>query len=174
VLNPLYQAGTYAKGPNQSVPDWDNQKALTIFEQMLQQTNNKIDGILAANDGLANSVISALNARKLGHKPVTGQDATAEGIQHILAGEQCMTVYKPIKQEADAAAKLAISLAKGQTPAANDSSANKGKKTPSVLLTPISVTKSNIKDTVIKDGFLKVSDICTGKYAKFCTSAGIQ
>src|SRR5919198_6526852 len=174
VLNPLYKSGKFAKGPNQSVPEWDNQKALTIFEQMLQQTNNKIDGVLAANDGLANSVISALNARKLGHIPVTGQDATAEGIQHILAGEQCMTVYKPIKQEADAAAKLAIQLAKGQTPTANASSANKGKKTPSVLLTPISVTKSNIKDTVIKDGFLKVSDICTGKYAKFCASSGIR
>ena len=72
VLDPMYKSGQYVKGPNQSVPDWDNQKALTIFEQMLQQTNNKIDGVLAANDGLANSVISALNARKLGKIPVTG------------------------------------------------------------------------------------------------------
>jgi D-xylose transport system substrate-binding protein len=174
VLDPLYSGGKLTKGPNQSVPEWDNQKALTIFEQMLQQTNNKIDGVLAANDGLANSVISALNARKLGKKPVTGQDATAEGIQHILAGEQCMTVYKPIKQEADAAAKLAIALAKGQKPVANDSSANKGKTTPSVLLTPISVTKDNIKDTVIKDGFLKTSDICQGKYAQYCSAAGLS
>src|SRR5206468_8982412 len=115
VLDPKYSSGDFKKGPNQSVPDWDNQKALTIFEQMLQQTNNKIDGVLSANDGLANSVISALNARKLGHKPVTGQDATAEGIQHILAGEQCMTVYKPIQQEANAASKLAVALAKHQT-----------------------------------------------------------
>jgi len=174
VLDPLYKAGKLAKGPNQSVPEWDNQKALTIFEQMLQQTNNKIDGVLSANDGLANSVISALNARKLGKKPVTGQDATAEGIQHILAGEQCMTVYKPIQKEAAAAAKIAIALAKGQTPTANDKSANKGKTTPSVLLTPIAVTKANIKDTVIKDGFLKPSDICQGKYAQYCSSAGIQ
>jgi D-xylose transport system substrate-binding protein len=174
VLDPLYSSGKLAKGPNQSVPEWDNQKALTIFEQMLQQTSNKINGVLAANDGLANSVISALNARKLGKLPVTGQDATAEGIQHILAGEQCMTVYKPIKQEADAAAKLATALAKGHTPTANDSSANKGKKTPSVLLTPISVTKANIQDTVIKDGFLKASDVCQGKYKQFCTSAGIS
>jgi D-xylose transport system substrate-binding protein len=156
------------------VPEWDNQKALTIFEQMLQQKNNKIDGILAANDGLANSVISALNARKLGKKPVTGQDATAEGIQHILAGEQCMTVYKPIQKEAAAAATLATALAKKQTPTANDSSANKGTKTPSVLLTPIAVTKANINDTVIKDGFLKASDICQGKYTQYCGPAGIQ
>jgi D-xylose transport system substrate-binding protein len=156
------------------VPEWDNQKALTIFEQMLQQTNNKIDGVLAANDGLANSVISALNARKLGKLPVTGQDATAEGIQHILAGEQCMTVYKPIQKEAAAAATLATALAKKQTPTANDSSANKGTKTPSVLLTPIAVTKANINDTVIKDGFLKASDICQGKYKQYCGPAGIQ
>jgi D-xylose transport system substrate-binding protein len=174
VLDPLYSSGKFKKGPNQSVPEWDNQKALTIFEQMLQRTGNKIDGVLAANDGLANSVISALNARKLGKKPVTGQDATAEGIQHILAGEQCMTVYKPIKQEADAAGKLAIALAKKQTPTAGDSTPNKGKTTPSVLLTPISVTKANIQDTVIKDGFLKASDVCQGKYKQFCTSAGIQ
>jgi D-xylose transport system substrate-binding protein len=174
VLDPLYSSGKFKKGPNQSVPEWDNQKALTIFEQMLQQTGNKIDGVLAANDGLANSVISALNARKLGKKPVTGQDATAEGIQHILAGEQCMTVYKPIKQEADAAAKLATALAKGQTPTAGDSTANKSAKTPSVLLTPLSVVKANIADTVIKDGFLKASDVCQGKYKQYCTSAGIQ
>jgi D-xylose transport system substrate-binding protein len=173
VLDPLYSSGKFKKGPNQSVPDWDNQKALTIFEQMLQQTNNKIDGVLSANDGLANSVISALNARKLGHIPVTGQDATAQGIQHILAGEQCMTVYKAVKKEADAAGKLAIALAKGQTPTTNASTDNKGTKTPSVLLTPVAVTKSNIKDTVIKDGFLKRSDICVGKYASLCSSAGI-
>jgi D-xylose transport system substrate-binding protein len=105
---------------------------------------------------------------------VTGQDATAEGIQHILAGEQCMSVYKAVKGEADAAAKLAIALAKGEKPTTNASSDNKGSQTPSILLTPVPVTKDNIKETVIKDGFLKVSDICVGKYAKFCADAGIQ
>ncbi|MCW3040757.1 MAG: sugar transporter substrate-binding protein [Solirubrobacterales bacterium] len=174
VLNPLYASGTFVKGPNQSVPDWDNQKALTIFEQMLQKTSNKIDGVLAANDGLANAAISALKARKLKSIPVTGQDATAQGIQHILAGDQCMTVYKAVKAEAEAASKLAIALAKGETPNAPDSTDNKGTKTPSVLLKPIAVTKDNIKDTVIKDGFLKVSDVCTGEFAKACTAAGIS
>jgi len=173
VLDPLYKDGTLTKGPNQSVPEWDNQKALTIFEQMLQQKSNKIDGVLAANDGIANSVISALNARKLGPLPVTGQDATAEGIQHILAGEQCMTVYKAVKAEADAAGKLAIALAKGETPTTDATTDNKDQKTPSVLLKPVSVTKENIADTVIKDGFLKREDICIGKYEKFCTDAGI-
>ena len=79
VLKPLYKAGKATKVADQSVPDWDNQKALTIFEQMLQKANNKIDGVLAANDGLGNSAISALKARKLKQIPVTGQDATAAG-----------------------------------------------------------------------------------------------
>src|SRR3954453_15201122 len=107
VLEPLYSGGKATKVADQSVPDWDNQQALTIFEQMLQKTNNKIDGVLAANDGLANSVVSALKARKLKQLPVTGQDATLQGLQNILTGDQCMTVYKAIKAEADAAAKLA-------------------------------------------------------------------
>ena len=173
VLDPLYKAGKATKVADQSVPDWHNQQALTIFEQMLQKTNNKIDGVLSANDGLANSVISAIKSRKLPNIPVTGQDATAQGIQHILAGEQCMTVYKAVRAEADAASKLAIALAKGQTPTTNGTTDNKTAKTPSVLLKPISVTKDNIKDTVIKDGFLKRSDICQGSYAADCTKAGI-
>jgi D-xylose transport system substrate-binding protein len=173
VLDPMYSSGKFTKGPNQSVPDWDNQKALTIYEQMLQSTNNKIDGVLAANDGLANSVISAETARKLKYVPVTGQDATAEGIQHILAGQQCMTVYKAVKKEADAASQVAIALIKGQKPQTNGTTDNKTTKTPSVLETPVAVTKANIKDTVIKDGFLKRSDICVGKFAEACTKAGI-
>jgi D-xylose transport system substrate-binding protein len=173
VLNPMYANGTYKKGPNQSVPDWDNQKALTIFEQMLQQTSNKIDAVLAANDGLANSVISAEKARKLPYAPVTGQDATAEGIQHILAGQQCMTVYKAVKKESDAAATVAIALAKGQTPSAPGTTKNGSVNTPSVLLTPVAVTKDNIKSTVIADGFLTKSQICVGEFAKDCTAAGL-
>ena len=173
VLDPMYSKGTFKKGPNQSVPDWDNQKALTIFEQMLQRTNNNIQAVLAANDGLANSVISAETSHKLKFAPVTGQDATAEGIQHILAGQQCMTVYKAVKKEADAAANVAIALAKGQQPNAPDMSKNGSKQTPSVLLTPVSLTKNNINDTVIKDGFLTKDQICTGKFAKYCSSAGL-
>jgi D-xylose transport system substrate-binding protein len=173
VLDPHFKDGTWVKGPKQAVERWDNQRALTIFEQMLQRTNGKIDASIAANDGLANAAISALKARKLPNIPITGQDATAQGIQHILAGEQYMTVYKPIAQEAAAAAKVAIALAKGQKPATNAQSANKGKQTASVLLHPISVTKDNIKSTVISDGFVKKSDVCTGRFASFCTKAGI-
>jgi D-xylose transport system substrate-binding protein len=173
VLNPQYSSGTFSKGPNQSVPDWDNQKALTIYEQMLQQTGNKINAVLAANDGLANSVISAETARKLKYVPVTGQDATAAGIQHILAGQQCMTVYKAVKKEADGAAKVAIALVKGQTPPQNATTQNKSVQTPSLLETPVAVTAKNIKDTVIKDGFLTRNEICSGTYAQYCTKYGI-
>jgi D-xylose transport system substrate-binding protein len=175
VLNPLYKAGKATKVADQSVPDWDNQKALTIFEQMLQKESNKIDGVLAANDGLGNAAISAIKARKLKQIPVTGQDATAEGIQNILAGDQCMTVYKAIKKEADAASKLAIALAKKQQPAAglvNGQSNDTKRQVPSVLLKPEAITKDNI-DVVFTDGFLKKSDVCTGQFAQLCTAAGV-
>jgi D-xylose transport system substrate-binding protein len=175
VLNPLYESGKAKKVADQAVPDWDNQQALTIFEQMLQKTNNKIDGVLAANDGLANSVISALKARKLKQIPVTGQDATPEGIQNILAGDQCMTVYKAVKKEADAASKLAIALATGKQPEAglvNGKTNDTARDVPSVLLTPQPITKDNVK-VVFDDGFLKKEDVCTGKFASLCTDAGL-
>jgi D-xylose transport system substrate-binding protein len=175
VLNPLYQKKQATKVADQSVPDWDNQQALTIFEQMLQKTNNKIDGVLSANDGLANSVISALQSRKVGQLPVTGQDATPQGVQHILAGDQCMTVYKAVKKEADAASKLTIALAKGQKPPAgliNGKSDDTSRQVPSVLLDPVTITKSNVK-LLFDDGFLKRKDVCTGKFSSMCDKAGI-
>ena len=176
VLKPLYSSGKATKAADQSVPDWDNQKALTIFEQMLAKTNNKIDGVLAANDGLGNSAISALKARKLKQLPVTGQDATPQGIQNILSGDQCMTVYKAVKKEADAASKLAIALATGKQPEAglvNGKTNDTARDVPSVLLTPQAITKDNIK-VVFDDGFLKPSEVCVGKYADLCTKAGIS
>ena len=114
VVDPLYKDGKLKKAADQSVPDWDNQKALTIFEQMLQKTSNKIDGVLAANDGLGNAAISALKQRKLKQIPVTGQDATLEGLQNILNGDQCMTVYKAIKKETDASAAAGGLAAQGR------------------------------------------------------------
>ena len=128
------------------MPDWDNQQALTIFEQMLQKADNKIDGVLAANDGLGNAAISALKQRKLDQIPVTGQDATLQGIQNIVNGDQCMTVYKAIKKEADAAAKLAIALAKGEEPTAETTRSTTARSdVPSVCSKPVAVTKDNIK-----------------------------
>ncbi len=175
VLKPMYADGKAKQVADQSVPDWDNQKALTIFEQMLQKSSNKIDGVLAANDGLGNSVISALKARKLKQIPVTGQDATPQGIQNILSGDQCMTVYKAVKKEADAASKLAIALAKGQPAPAglvNGKSDDTARQVPSVLLKPEAITKDNVK-LVFDDGFLKRSEVCAGKYEALCKKAGI-
>jgi len=168
VLNPLYKNGTFKKGPDQSVPGWDNQKGLTIFEQMLAKTGNKIDGVDAANDGLGNSVISALKNHKLKPIPVTGQDATAQGVQNILSGWQCMTVYKAVKQEADGAAALAISLIKGGKPAGINNKVNDGlRDVPSALLVPVPITKANYK-LLFTEKFLKKSDVCIGEYAKYC------
>ena len=175
ILKPKFDDGSFTKVDDQSVPDWDNQKALTIFEQMLQKSSNKVDGVLAANDGLGNAAISALKQRKLKQIPVTGQDATLEGIQNILAGDQYMTVYKAIKAEADAAAGLAIALAKGEEPPAdlvNGETDDESRKVPSVLLTPEKITKENISK-VIEDDFLKRDEVCAGKFAAMCEEAGI-
>ena len=176
VLDPKYADGTFTKGPNQSVPDWDNAQAGTIFEQMLT-SNKKIQGVLAANDGLGNAAISVLKKNKLnGQVPVTGQDATVQGLQNILAGDQCMTVYKAIKKEADAASELAIALAKGQKPTtatAVTKDPESGADVPSVLLTPQAITKDNVKD-VITDGYAKAAEICTADFAKACADAGIS
>ena len=169
VIKPKFDSGDWTKVDDQSVPDWDNQKALQIFEQMLAKTNNKINAVAAANDGLANAVISALKQRHLPMIPVTGQDATDQGLQHILAGEQCMTVYKAVKKEADAASALAISLIKGGKPKGiNGKSFDGTRQVPSVLLTPVAVTKSNIASTVIKDKYTTWAKICVGAYKKYC------
>src|SRR5215216_2563198 len=173
VINTKFDSGDWKEVDDQSVPDWDNQKALTIFEQMLQKSGNKIDGVLAANDGLGNAAISAIKQRKLPQVPVTGQDATLQGIQNIVAGDQCMTVYKAIKKEADAAAKLAIALAKGEKPSAPESVDNGQKDVPAIFEEPVAVTKDNIKDYIGEPDFPKKEEICAGKLASACEEAGI-
>jgi D-xylose transport system substrate-binding protein len=114
ILKPLYKNGTFKAGPDQFVPQWDNQQAGTIFAQMLVKTGNKIDAVAAANDGLANAVVVQLKAHKLKPIPLSGQDATPQGVQNIISGWQTMTVYKDVRLEAKAAAKAAIQLVKGQ------------------------------------------------------------
>jgi len=170
VIQEKFDKKEWTKVDDQSVPDWDNQKALTIFEQILTKANGKVDAAIAANDGLAGSVIAALENQSLKPIPVTGQDATAAGIQNILAGKQSMTVYKAIKAEAEAAAALAVALIKGEdTSKLATGKTNNGKKdVPSVLLVPVAVTKDNIAETVIADGFRKWDEICTGDFAQYC------
>jgi D-xylose transport system substrate-binding protein len=169
VLEPKFESGEYELVAEQAVPNWDGQQALTIFEQMLQKTRNKIDGVVAANDTLANSVIAALQARKLDFVPVTGLDATAQAVQHILAGEQSMTVYFSIKDQATKAANLAVQIARGEKPTGIDREVDNGtKEVPTIFLEPITIRKDNIADTVIADDFVSWDDVCVGKYKEFC------
>ncbi len=176
VLDPLYAAGTYVKGnnTNQAVPGWDNTQAGTIFEGMLT-ANPTIKGVLVANDGMANSVISVLTKNHL-QLPVTGQDATVQGLQHILDGDQCMTVFKDTKLEAKAASDLAVQLAKGETPTSATATVvdpTSKANVKSILETPAAIDKTNIGD-VVKAGGVTVADLCTGAYAAKCTAANIS
>lgn len=158
----------------QAVPDWDNDKAVTIFEQMYTAADGRVDGVYAANDGLAGSVISILEKNKrAGQVPVTGQDATVEGLQNILAGTQCMTVYKSATEEANALAEVAIALANGEEPKTTSTSRDDtgGRDVPSVLLTPKSITKDNI-DIVFDDGGQAKEEVCSGQFAAMCSAAG--
>jgi len=165
----------YTQVAEQAVPGWDNQQAATIFEQMYTQANGEIDGVYAANDGLANSVIQILERNNAAGIPVTGQDATVEGLQNILAGNQCMTVYKSIREEANALAELAVALINGEEGETNGEAEDpEGDRTvPSVLLEPISIFRDNVKD-VVDDGFVTAADLCTGEFAAACTEAGIK
>jgi D-xylose transport system substrate-binding protein len=168
VLNPLYKNGTLKKGPQQFVPGWDNQKAGTIFEQMLIKTSNKIDGVAAANDGLANAVVVALKAHKLHPVPLSGQDATTQGVQNIISGWQTATVFKDVRKLATATAKAAIKIVKGQKPPTTGFVTTKGRsKEPAYLIPPQSITKANYK-LLFTGGFLKKGDVCNGTYAKYC------
>jgi D-xylose transport system substrate-binding protein len=170
VIQPKFDAGEWTLVDDQSVPDWDNQQALVIFEQMLTAAGGEIDCAIAANDGLAGAVIAALANQGLDPIPVTGQDATVGGIQNVLAGRQSMTVYKAIKAEAEAAAQLAIALLRGEdTSALATGSVNNGANDiPSVLLVPVSVTQDNVAETVIADGFRTWEEICVGEFEQYC------
>jgi D-xylose transport system substrate-binding protein len=168
VLKPLYAKGTLKKGPDQFVPGWDNQKAGTIFEQMLIRTANKIDGVAAANDGIANAVVVALKAHKLKPIPLSGQDATTQGVQNIISGWQTMTVFKDVRKLAAATAKAAIAIVKGQKAPTTGTVKTKGRSLePAYLIAPQSITKANYK-LLFTSGFLKKGDVCNGVYAKYC------
>jgi D-xylose transport system substrate-binding protein len=181
-------AGEWELVADQHVPGWDNQEAQTIMEQILVDANNGVDAVFAANDGLGNSAINALEAAGIEGAPVSGQDATAAGIQNILLGKQTMTVYKPIDAEAAVAAAVALALRNGEDISSVESEfdfaligieAESGEPAespegegivPYFALVPIGVTADNIADTVIADGFRTVEEICTGDVAEtdFC------
>ena len=173
-------AGDWSIAAEQAVPDWDNQQALTIFESILADLGQNVDAVFAANDGLAGAVVAAIQTAGLDPVPISGQDATAAGIQNILLGWQTMTVYKPIKAEAEAASAAALALRNGDdvTALTGDfvvTTINNGTNDlPFIALTPIAVTADNVAETVIADGFRTVDEICTGEVeaTDFCTSQG--
>ncbi|MGB3716559.1 MAG: substrate-binding domain-containing protein, partial [Candidatus Promineifilaceae bacterium] len=174
---PHFDDGSWNLVDDQWVPNWDNQQALVIFEQILTAAENNITGVFAANDGLANAVISAFKAAGISPAeagiPISGQDATVGGMQNVLAGDQAMSVYKPIKAEAEAAAAAAIALLKGAdlTSLTGGLILNNGTNDiPFVALTPIGVTKDDIGDTVIADGFRTWEEICVGDFEQYCPS----
>lgn len=180
VLKPLYDSGALKLVNSQRIDGWDNAKGGTTFEQLLSANGGKVDGVLAANDGLAGAIITVLQKNNLqGKVPVTGQDASAAGLKAILEKTQYSTVFKPIEQEADATAQLAADLVKGDTAAAD--SVAKGSSTDptgnrtvkSVLLDPQTITYDNVK-TVVDAGYVKASEICDGDTASVCASLNIS
>jgi D-xylose transport system substrate-binding protein len=165
-------------GKEYDTPDWSPDQAQTEMEQAITALGaTNIAGVYAANDGTAGGAIAAMKGAGFTTlPPVTGQDAELAGIQRILTGEQAMTIYKAIKPQAEIAAEMAIDAATGQQFDAQPTvDVNNGtKEVPSVLLTPVAVTKDNIEDTVIKDGFYTAAQICTPQYAQACAAAGIS
>lgn len=160
ILDPLVKKGDIQIVFKQWSKDWNPAAALANMENALTANNNKIDAVVAANDGTAGGVIQALTAQGLAGKiPVSGQDAELAAAQRIVEGTQTMTVYKPIKSLATKAAELAVKMAKGEDMGADKKVNNKKIDVPSILLEPIAVNKDNIDSTVIADGFQKKEDV---------------
>ena len=161
-------------------PGWLGAKAQNEAQQAITALGNSgFAAIYGANDDMAEGGIAAMKGAGIDPKtrPTTGQDASLAGVQRILAGTQYMTVYKAVTKEAQVAAEIAGAAVKGKKPPASllNQQTNNGKKSvPSAILNPVVATKGNIKDTVIKDNFWKVSEICTSAYAAACKAAGIQ
>lgn len=158
-------------------PDWSPDRAQDQMQQALTALGNKVDGVYAANDGTAGGAIAAMKAAGLMPlPPVTGQDAELAGVQRVLAGEQYMTIYKALAREAQVAAELAHALATtGKLPKGMMTSEihNGAVNVPALLLDPVAVTRANVKETVLKDGFWTTAQLCTAEFAAACKATGI-
>jgi D-xylose transport system substrate-binding protein len=178
-LKPKIDSGDYTLVGDQS-GEWDATKAGNVFEQMYTDNGGKIDGAIVANDTMAGGVIARLKAAgAAGDVPVTGQDASVEGLQNILMGYQAGTAYKNTNLEADAASKLAIALINGDDAGAaalatgSTTDPDTNAEVPSALAVPVWVTVDNMQQ-VFDDGYATVADVCTGEVAAACTKAGIS
>jgi D-xylose transport system substrate-binding protein len=179
VMAPYFSSGKWTDVVNPA-GTWTPATALSEFQQAYTAHKN-INAALIPNDENGAPIIHFLQGQGVKAKtfPTTGQDATLTGLQNILTGYQCGTVYKPIYEEAQAAAALALYVRAGQTPPAalvNGSTQDTVAKVavPSVLLSPEWVTSANMNSTVIADKFVPASQLCAGSYASACTAAGIS
>jgi D-xylose transport system substrate-binding protein len=165
-------------GKEYDTPDWSPDRAQTEMEQAITALGRDgFVGVYAANDGTAGGAIAAMRSNGIdpSTRPITGQDAELAGIQRIVAGDQYMTIYKAIKPEAEDAAQLAVDLLNGRDSSIVNQRVNNGMKdVPSVILPPVAVTAENIRDTVVRDGFWTVDQICTSAYAAACRRLGLQ
>lgn len=169
--------GQVTIGKEFDTPDWSPDKAQSEMQSAITSLGaDKIVGVYSANDGMATGISAAMkSAGMIPPPPLTGQDAELSAIQRLVTGDQTMTVYKAIGPEAEAAAGMAVALIQGNDyPDASDSVNNGSTDVPSQLLEPVVVTVDNIKDTVVKDGFYTVDDICTAQYADACKKAGLE
>jgi D-xylose transport system substrate-binding protein len=159
-------------------PDWTPAKAQTEMEQAISAVGkNGFVGVYAANDGTGGGAIAAMKGAGISPKtrPTTGQDAELAAIQRILNGDQYMTVYKPIKPLADTAATWAVDLLNGKKPSNTNAAEDNGKiKVPSLKIPVMPVTAAKVKSTVVKDGYWKAAQICTGPYKAACAKYGIS
>jgi D-xylose transport system substrate-binding protein len=169
VLNPLFKKHKLTKGPTRFVAGWDATTAGTDYKAMLSQTHNgqQIKGIIAANDNIAGAVVADEKAAHLKPVPLSGQDATAQGVQYIISGWQTGTVYKKVSLEANAAAAAAIALLHGKKPKTNGFRQNGSKKEPTLTLPVTWITKKNYT-TLFKQHWLSKSEVCIGQFKKFC------
>jgi D-xylose transport system substrate-binding protein len=179
VLAPFFSSGKYVQ-VGSAAGTWDPPTALSEFQQQFT-AHKTINSVVTPNDENAAPIIHYLQTKGVKAKtfPVTGQDATTVGLQNILAGYQCGTVYKPIYLEAQAAVALAMFIRAGKTPPASlvngatqDSKASVS--VPSVLLQPTWVTTTNMASTVVADKFVTVAQLCVGQYVALCKTAGIS
>ena len=161
--------------------DWLPENAQKEMDQAITALGDDgFHGVLAANDGTAGGAIAALKGAGIDPStiPVTGQDAELAAVQRILAGEQYMTVYKPIKPLADNAATLAVAVVNGEDPAESDvingEEDNGTESVPSAITDTIPVYADNVADTIVKDEYWTAQDICTKQYAQACKEAGIE
>jgi D-xylose transport system substrate-binding protein len=161
-------------------PDWLPENAQRLMDQAITSVGKDgFHGVYAANDGTAGGAIAALKSAGIDPKtvPVTGQDAELAGVQRVIAGEQYMTVYKPIKPLADDAAEIAVALANGEEVPdgiINGEEDNGTEQVPTAITDTIPVFADNVQDTIIADDYWSVDEICTGQYAQACKEAGLS